>query len=781
MEKKLFFLLEIFLFLFLSHFVFAQEDFLKIPGVVKGEGTHFEIKDSEYLNIILDSEKEISLILESMPKMVSLSINSSTDATSTILVISGLENNKTYYKYEDSYRNGIEISVGENGQYSWQQDLTKSHHLWFQEKKGTIFIPFNPENPTDPKSCVPPYGIWDEGTRTCVLTQNLTESVEITTSSITFDCNLFSIIGDGTGYGIYLNSKTNVEIKNCTITNFSEGIFLDYSSDNNFIHNNSIFKNEWLGIDVLGSSNNRIKENTIFENLDGIRLGSVWFYSAFYNLINENKVNNNKDLGVVLVHSNFNKIEKNEISDNGSDDGVYNAGLFLNYSSYNEVIENTFSNNKWTGILVEGWWDMASTQNKIVRNNISNNEHGILLAYYAPENYFRENVLIANEFNFGIRFDARFAPYIYFQDIDTSNTVDKKPIYYLKNQQGQVLDSSSNAGFVGVINSENIIVKDLVIKNSFDGILFYNSKNSKIENVKLENNLHGIGVYSSSGIEIERSEIINNGVGISLIDSSNSQIKRNIISGNGGGSMVWWYVNGGIVQTGSANNIFFENEISKNKGVGIYLGSSNNNKVFHNNFIENQGLDQYLSMCREKQFCIYKGVDNFFDNGYPSGGNYWSDYIGKDEKSGPNQDQTGSDGIGDAPYCLWTGCDRYPFMQANGWSLPKVLISEVYYDVDRGKDPDNEWIILYNPHNEPIDISGWKIEDNYATDTIPQSPIIPPRGFAIISASSTTFDYWKIPKNMVKIVLENKRIGNGLNNSGDRIILKDKEGNIIDA
>jgi PKD repeat protein len=111
----------------------------------------------------------------------------------------------------------------------------------------------------------------------------------------------------------------------------------------------------------------------------------------------------------------------------------------------------------------------------------------------------------------------------------------------------------------------------------------------------------------------------------------------------------------------------------------------------------------------------------------------------------------------------------------------KVLIYEVYYDVATGTDPDNEWIILHNLENEPVDISGWEIVDNYATDTIPQSSIIPANGFAIITASSTTFDFWKIPKGMTKIVLEDKRIGNGLANFGDRVILKDKEGNVVDA
>jgi hypothetical protein len=54
---------------------------------------------------------------------------------------------------------------------------------------------------------------------------------------------------------------------------------------------------------------------------------------------------------------------------------------------------------------------------------------------------------------------------------------------------------------------------------------------------------------------------------------------------------------------------------------------------------------------------------NVWDDGYPSGGNYWSDYAGVDEKSGPGQNLTGSDGIGDTHYIIdGNNRDRYPLM-----------------------------------------------------------------------------------------------------------------------
>ena len=112
-----------------------------------------------------------------------------------------------------------------------------------------------------------------------------------------------------------------------------------------------------------------------------------------------------------------------------------------------------------------------------------------------------------------------------------------------------------------------------------------------------------------------------------------------------------------------------------------------------------------------------------------------------------------------------------------------ILLNKVYYDVDskHGQEERNEWIELYNPNDTPVDISAWIIEDNTSQDVLPNSLVIPAYGFALITGSESTWQYWEtIPSSALKIVLPDGKIGNGLANNGDRLILKDSSGRIID-
>jgi hypothetical protein len=84
-----------------------------------------------------------------------------------------------------------------------------------------------------------------------------------------------------------------------------------------------------------------------------------------------------------------------------------------------------------------------------------------------------------------------------------------------------------------------------------------------------------------------------------------------------------------------------------------------------------------------------------WDNGYPDGGNYWSDYTGTDVYSGAGQNMPGSDGIGDTPYVIDAhNRDNYPLMGAPG------------LDSDNDGIPDTEDNCPLTPNPDQLDTDG---------------------------------------------------------------------------
>lgn len=607
-----------------------------MPGRIEGTGTCFEIKDSKYLNIILKSTKEIKVVLESMPRMISLDIETALEEiSSTVLTLEGLEPNKTYYKYQESYKNEAVFISDEKGNYSWSQDLTKPYHIWIQEIRGTILIP------DQCSDC----GIWDEETSTCTLTQDLTESVVIIADNINLDGNGHIIKGEGTGDGILLWEKKNVTIKNCVISNFYYGIYLAHSANNKLL-NNHISNNNLNGIKLRASSGNTINGNTVNSSKYGINLGQGFDPHANpipsnNNIIINNTINSNQYNGIFLSNSSNNTITNNAILNNG-------YGIRLDASSDNNLAENIVSLNN------EGISFLHSTDNTLTNNKINSNKgSGIFFSHSSSNNTLRNNTISENQYNLGFYWND--APEAFVQDIDSSNTINGKPIYYLVNEEDKEI--SGEAGFIGLVNSSGITVKNLTLNNNWSGVLLVSTENSKIENIHASNNYHGI--Y--------------------LINSLNNNFINNNVSNN----------ESALHLRSSSNNIFNGNTVRSNNSCAIYLSYASDNIFYHNNFIDN--LLIYPScFLSQVHYSTPPQIKNIFDNGYPVGGNYWSDYTGVDEKNGFNQDQAGSDGIGDSPYGIYyyhyftstsekINQDNYPFMVESGWevSKPDFWIDEV--------------------------------------------------------------------------------------------------------
>jgi parallel beta-helix repeat protein len=293
--------------------------------------------------------------------------------------------------------------------------------------------------------------------------------------------------------------------------------------------------------------------------------------------------------------------------------GIYIGERYVYTSHNNTIFRNTVTSNGYGITLV------SSYSNTVIGNNITYNDlDGILMAD-SPRNTLRNNSITNNGLNFAVASFWGSVPLEHFiQDIDASNTVDGKPIYYYVNQHNQQVPE--DAGYVAAVNSTNITIRNLTLTQNYFGGLFAYTNNSNIEGIT----------------------ITNNDFGFVLVCSWRNTISESNIYGNGIGGIYFQY---------SFNNTVRGNNIYDNKMYGIVLEESNSSSIYHNNFL---GRVVHVFSYESK---------NIWDNSYPSGGNYWSDYAGVDLFSGPYQNMTGSDGIGDTPKPInENNVDHYPLM-----------------------------------------------------------------------------------------------------------------------
>jgi len=455
-------------------------------------------------------------------------------------------------------------------------------------------------------------------------------------------------------YGIQLWKTRNSVIKGNNVTKCNRGILLLHSINNEIIGNN-ITRN-YSGIYISASLNNTISKNDITDNKYGIRF---WHRheNSYHNRIYHNNISNN-DVGIKLFASHYNFLFENNLSNNG-------LGTSLDHSLNNNVIKNRIVRNV-AGILIK-----YSRNNNVSANNVLFTFRGISL-FSSENNTLLANKLIENNIS-GIDLYQSSSNYIIGNvfirsgiwtnshgNIVKNNTVNGKPLIYLENAVNATVH---NAGQVILINCKRIRVENLNLSMTTIGIQLDNTINSIIT-----------GNY-----------IANNHIGISLHSSINNSIIRNTVAANRRLGMA--------LLKNSSNNKIIENNITNNQ-YGIYFYESSDNSVYHNNFINNTVQVDDPSWRYPEYYAL---SINIWDNGYPSGGNYWSDYNGTDYYSGPYQNETGKDGIGDTPYTInGDDVDRYPLVYP--WGLTPPAFANVTVDIHlpalnlRSK---GQWVIVF--------------------------------------------------------------------------------------
>lgn len=416
------------------------EEPFRAPGTAEGSGRHLEIFDSEYLNISLTSSEDITARIESAPSMIILDIKAADEAHSSNFVLSGLAANTTYHKYQDGYENYAPLVADGNGVVSFGQDISQNHIIFIQPRKSTKII----RNNATGGDCAS-IGSWNASSKTCALNSDVNETIQISDHDITLDGNGHAVTGTGTGTGINITSRTRVTIKNITIAGFFYGINFSYSSENKIIF--VALKNNRNGINLNYSKNNIISGNSIIQSSDS---GIKFFYSTG-NTFSGNTINLAKNYGIFQSWQNYAGAVTNNTYENNGVTGNGKTGIYI-YGGKNDVLDNNIiSDNFSDGIRV-----VESSLETLSGNIMSGNK----------------------QYNFSVSGGDMSS-----NNIDTSNTVEAKSVYYIKNAVGESYDGIDNMGIFYCVNCEKVSLKSISLSANNAQIFFQQSNNSLVEEV----------------------------------------------------------------------------------------------------------------------------------------------------------------------------------------------------------------------------------------------------------------------------------------------------------
>jgi len=461
----------------------------------------------------------------------------------------------------------------------------------------------------------------------------------------------------GFSKALIIVDTSSVEVKKCTINGNWIGIYIDRSSKI-LIHNNTmrdnapsihivnstyveangnVIEGRGAGVVVKNSSNAYIHGNVIHS-----KIGGVFVDHSDMVYVGDNEVVVPNDIGISIENSLRTYIFNNSI------DGENEAGScsIRVTSSENTVIHKNLLLNAPEAVVIDG----SSNHTIISYNHISSKDPfrvpSITLTggstdvvVYGNSGEMRielhnsHKVVIQNNTNVMIEGDASSLLTICI-NIHTSIELSDISNAYIC---GNLVDTTTVNGIV--VSGTNITIHGNTVKNYRHG--------------------NGISV-GGDFIKVYENEVTNNSQGVS-VTGSHFEIYNNNITYNNAGVVLAGPTSGGIIHNnfiafnGGGHEPFCS---GPGTGVCIYGSKPYNITFYHNSFVNN-------SLNNGKQ--IYITREGYkWDNDYPSGGNYWSDYIGTDVKKGVRQDEPGSDGIGDTPYqvSIYPGeLDRYPLVK----------------------------------------------------------------------------------------------------------------------
>ncbi len=310
------------------------------------------------------------------------------------------------------------------------------------------------------------------------------------------------------------------------------------NATNNIIFNNTMESPAYYGVIVSTMHDDgrfvtgtNISHNYFNNTRVAVYTGYIG-YSDSGTIIDSNVINNSIECAINIPHSNthHNTIINNFITS----EYYYSDAICIKHSYENVVVNNTLFKNRF-GITSSGY------KNTIENNTIKNSTIGIYVSTSLSSvsgnildsnwiglrmEYCSDMILINNTISNSTthNFELLSNDYSGFNySIDTSNTINGKPIYYILDQNN-VDYGPVNGSVLYIINSTNITISNFTSEKNKHSIFLWRTENSTIYDVNSFGSNIGIGFEYSLNNKVVDSNITNI-TGYSVYSSSgNSNI-----------------------------------------------------------------------------------------------------------------------------------------------------------------------------------------------------------------------------------------------------------------
>ncbi len=233
------------------------------------------------------------------------------------------------------------------------------------------------------------------------LTADHDGEIVIDADDVTLDCAGHQVIGEDAGEGIKVPQRTNVTVRNCTVSGFEFGIVLR-GADGNLLEGNTVTSNR-IGFHIVRS--------------DG-------------GTFSGNEASGNADIAFDFVDSSRNTVLDNTV-----------AGTAMSYS-FRGSDDNLIEGNRATGGT--GWFAFGffegSSDNRVVDNEARLSAIGFVIFTAAHDNVFTANTATRNSQGFSVFGDPGVTGNRFTDNVATSN-------------EGSFDDATSGDGTSGTANT----------------------------------------------------------------------------------------------------------------------------------------------------------------------------------------------------------------------------------------------------------------------------------------------------------------------------------------